>query len=97
MLQGMLAMGAVPVREGEKIVAVLNVASDQAGVLDRCAPLQAPHPNSQINTPEDFVTESVSKPTDPARSNIRAGLGSNCATGARQDAVTLSPSTLQLA
>lgn len=33
----MVAMGAVPVKEGDNVVAVLSVASDQPGVLDRFA------------------------------------------------------------
>ena len=34
----MVAMGAVPVKDGDNVVAVLSVASDQPGVLDRFAP-----------------------------------------------------------
>lgn len=38
-MQGMVAMGAVAVKEGDAVVAVLSVASEQPGVLDRLGPL----------------------------------------------------------
>ena len=41
-VQGMVAMGAVLVKEGDTIVAVLNVGSEQPGDLDRQASPQLP-------------------------------------------------------
>ncbi|KAK9832159.1 hypothetical protein WJX74_000990 [Apatococcus lobatus] len=84
--QGMVAMGAVPVKEGDSIVAVLTVASEQPGVLDRpglmgmLALAIAPHINAlrglQPGTSlERFMARLVPELIEDRCCRIKAALG----------------------